>query len=87
MDCAFPCGDDVRNEFVLGSMCFGEAFKIEGKVYEAVPEDYELVKRFMTLHEDLLGQGKIRSHPTDVRLGIEGILGGGGGARVEGGED
>lgn len=73
MGCDFP-RDDVRNEFPLGYTSFGETFEIEGQIYDAVPGDYKLAKSFIALCEDLLEEGKIRSHPADVRLGIEGII-------------
>jgi hypothetical protein len=82
MGCDFP-RDDVRNEFILGYTSFGEVFEIEGQAYDVVPEDYELAKSFSTLCEVLLEQGKIRAHPADVRVGIEGILGGNAGLEAQ----
>ena len=75
MGCEFP-RDDVRNIFFLGYTMSGELFEIEGQVWDAVPEDAELGKRFVALAEKLLQEGKIRPHPADVRVGIEGILDG-----------
>ena len=68
--------DDVRNVFFLGYTIGGEVFEIEGQVWDTVPEDYELGKKFIALAEKLLEDGKIRPHPADVRVGIEGILDG-----------
>jgi hypothetical protein len=68
--------DDVRSVFFLGYTIGGEPFEIEGEVWDAVPEDFELAKRFFALTEELLEEGKVRPHPADVRVGMEGILGG-----------
>jgi len=68
---------DVKNVFFLGYTITGEAFEIEGERWDAVPEDFELAKRFMVLGEKLLGKQLIRGHP--VRLGeggLGGVLGG-----------
>jgi hypothetical protein len=68
---------EVKNVFFLGYTIIGEAFEIEGERWDAVPEDFELAKRFMVLGEKLLGAGLIKGHP--VRLGqwgLGGVLGG-----------
>lgn len=75
MGIEFPRGD-VRNVFFLGYTIGGEIFEIEGQVFDAVPEDAELGKKFIALAEELLKEGKIRPHPVDVRVGIENILDG-----------
>jgi hypothetical protein len=67
---------DVRNDFFLGYTLGGEEFEIEGQVWPAVPEDFELGKKFMSIAEKLLEQGNIQPHPADIRVGIENILGG-----------
>ncbi|CZR61994.1 related to zinc-binding oxidoreductase ToxD [Phialocephala subalpina] len=72
----FPCSD-VENIFFLGYTMSGEAFEIEGEKWDAVPEDYELGKKFISFSEKLLEEGVVRGHP--VRMlegGLEGILGG-----------
>ncbi len=66
--------EDVRNIFFLGYTALNEEFEIEGEVWPAVPEDFELAKNFCDLAEKLLEQGKIKPHPASVRRGIEGIL-------------
>lgn len=66
----------MRNDFFLGYTLGGEEFEIEGQVWPAVPEDFELGKKFMSVAEKLLEEGKIRPHPVDARVGIETILGG-----------
>ncbi|KAG0650013.1 ACT-toxin biosynthesis S2 [Hyphodiscus hymeniophilus] len=68
--------EDVKNVFFLGYTLGGEVFEIEGEVWPAVPDDFELSKKFVTLTEKLLEQGKIKPHPADVRDGIENILDG-----------
>jgi len=63
--------------FFLGYTVSGEAFEIEGERWEAVPEDFELAKRGMSLAEELVGRGVIKAHPAKVMEGgLEGILGG-----------
>lgn len=68
--------DDVKNVFYLGYTVMNEAFEIEGEVWPADEEDFELGKKFFSLTEKLLEQGIIKSHPLSMRQGIEGILGG-----------
>ncbi|KUJ08001.1 putative zinc-binding oxidoreductase ToxD [Mollisia scopiformis] len=68
---------DVENIFYLGYTMRGEPFEIEGEKWDAVPEDYELAKRFFAFCEVLLREDLVKGHP--VRLlegGLEGIQGG-----------
>ena len=66
---------DVENVFFLGYTVTGEAFEIEGERWDAVPEDYELAKKFYSLTEKLLEQGKLKTHVAEVRDGgLRGIL-------------
>lgn len=51
----------------------GEAFDKFGSHMESRPEDFEFAKRFTSLTEDLLAQGKLRPHP--LRLGKSGLQG------------
>lgn len=67
---------DVRNVFFLWYTVTGEAFEIEGGHWPAVPEDFELMKKFVVLTEKLLEQGLLKTHPAKVRDGLEGILDG-----------
>lgn len=47
------------------------------KTYPAVPEDYEFMKRFSALAEELLKDGKIKVHPLRVEgEGLKGVLDG-----------
>ena len=67
--------EDVKNVFFLGYSISGEQYEIEGKVWPAVPEDFELGKRFFGLIEKLLENGLIRNHPARViDGGFSGIL-------------
>ncbi|KAE8452329.1 hypothetical protein EG329_001029 [Mollisiaceae sp. DMI_Dod_QoI] len=68
MGIPFP-RSDVTNIFFLGYTVRGEAFEIEGERWEAVPEDFELGKRFMGLCENLLREGKIKPHPVKMLEG------------------
>jgi hypothetical protein len=69
--------EDVRNVFFLGYTLTGEAFEIEGKLWLAVPEDFELAKKFNSVVEKLLEQGLIKNHPVSMRDGgLDAILGG-----------
>ena len=68
---------DVKSIFFLGYTLAGEAFEFEGTTWPAVPEDFELGKKFFTLTETLLGKGLIKPHPTSVREGgLGGVLDG-----------
>lgn len=74
MDIAFP-RPDIKNVFFLGYTVSGEKFEIEGKVWEAVPEDFELTKKMMVLGEKLVEERRIKAHPSRVMEGgLEGIL-------------
>jgi hypothetical protein len=64
---------DVRNVFYLGYTLLGDEFEIEGEIFPAAPEDYELGKKFTTLVGTLLEEGSIRPHPSEARYGIENI--------------
>lgn len=66
----------MKSIFFLGYTIGGEPFEIEGQVWDAVPEDYELAKAFFALTEKLLEEVIVTPHPADVRVGMEEILGG-----------
>jgi len=69
--------EDVKSVFFLGYSVSGEAFHFQGQEWPAVPEDYELAKRFGSLAEELLEQRKIKPHPAAVRDGgLEAIMAG-----------
>ncbi|TVY75999.1 Protein TOXD [Lachnellula suecica] len=68
---------DVESVFFLGYTALGESYMYGGEEWPVVPEDYELVKKFLTLSESLLEEGKIIPHPSAIRHGgLEGILNG-----------
>jgi hypothetical protein len=68
---------DVKHIFFLGYTITGETFEFEGETWDAVPEDFELAKRFYVLGEKFLEAGVIRGHPVRLMQGsLEGILGG-----------
>jgi len=69
--------EDVKSIFFLGYSVSGEVFYFQGQEWPASPEDYELVKMFGTLAEELLEKRKIKPHPAAVRAGgLEAILAG-----------
>lgn len=71
-----PPRADVRHIFFLAYTVWGEDFEIEGEVWPAVPEDFELMKKFAVLTEKLLEAELLKPHPAKVRDGLENILGG-----------
>jgi hypothetical protein len=71
-----PPRADVRHIFFLGYTVSGEAFEIEGETWPAVPEDFELMKRFAVVAEKLLKARLVKPHPAKVREGLENILDG-----------
>jgi hypothetical protein len=76
MGIGFP-RKDVKNVFFLGYTATGEAFEIEGELWPAVPEDFELAREFTSLVEKLLEQGLIKNHPVSMQDGgLDAILGG-----------
>ncbi|KAF5867476.1 putative zinc-binding oxidoreductase protein [Botrytis fragariae] len=67
--------DDVRNIFFLGYSVTGEEYEIEGEVWPAAPEDFELGKKAFALLERLLENGLIKNHPVKIMHGgLKGIL-------------
>lgn len=70
----------IPRENVIYSSSFlmtflGEAFDKFGMHMEARPEDFEFAKDFATLVEELLSQGKLKSHPLSVSGGgLQGIV-------------
>ncbi|KAF7912634.1 uncharacterized protein EAF01_001655 [Botrytis porri] len=61
--------DDVSNIFFLGYSITGEEYEIEGEVWLAAPEDFELGKRAFLLLERLLEKALIKNHPVKVMHG------------------
>ncbi|KAF7894992.1 hypothetical protein EAF00_006806 [Botryotinia globosa] len=65
----------VKNVFFLGYSVTGEEYEIEGEVWPATPEDFELGKGAFVLFERLLENGLIKNHPMKIMNGgLKGIL-------------
>lgn len=68
---------DVESKFPLGYTIEGKRFIFNGEEWPAMPEDFELGKKFVALTEELLKAKAIKTHPVDLREGgIDGILSG-----------
>lgn len=66
--------EDVKSVFFLGYTALGEAYIYDGQEWPIVEKDYEFVKSFMGLAEQILADRKIVPHPAGVRSGgLEGI--------------
>jgi len=69
--------EDVKSAFFLGYTALGEVYIYGGEEWPVVEKDYELVKRFMGLAEQIIMDRKIIPHPAGLRSGgLEGIPGG-----------
>ena len=54
---------------------FNDPFTIDGEDIPAVPEDFEFAKKFFGITEQLLQEGKLRTHPEKIGpKGLEGAL-------------
>ncbi|KAH7403437.1 putative zinc-binding oxidoreductase ToxD [Cadophora sp. MPI-SDFR-AT-0126] len=68
---------DVETIFFLAYTVSGEEFEMEGEVWPASKEDNLLARRFVGVCDELLREGRIKTHPVSKREGgLEGILGG-----------
>ncbi|KAI9727308.1 MAG: hypothetical protein M1828_006927 [Chrysothrix sp. TS-e1954] len=68
---------DVKQNMTLGYTQLGEAFSFFGNEVPAKPEDFEFAKKFWTLAEKLVAEGKIKAKHPDVRSGgLNGVFGG-----------
>jgi NADPH:quinone reductase-like Zn-dependent oxidoreductase len=66
---------DVSSVFTLAYTAFGETFDLFGKSWTADEEELAFSARFWSLAQELLEQGKIKTHPVEVREGgLEGVL-------------
>jgi hypothetical protein len=61
--------EDVKSVFFLGYTALGEAYIYDGQEWPIVEKDYEFVKSFMGLAEQILADRKIVPHPAGVRSG------------------
>ena len=54
---------------------FNDAFEKGGNKTPAMPEDFDFAKKFFGITEDLLAEGKLKTHPEKVGPnGLEGVL-------------
>lgn len=60
---------DVKTALTMGYSFLGEPWQIMHMKGGADPEAFEAAVRFAELSEGLLGEGKLKTHPTDVRMG------------------
>jgi NADPH:quinone reductase-like Zn-dependent oxidoreductase len=68
---------DITNVSTLAYTAIGETFTKGTKKHEGNPADLEFATKFWKLAGDYLAEGKVKTHPIDVREGgLEGILGG-----------
>ena len=58
----------------LAYTAFGETFWFEGGDFTANAEDYNFAVTFSGLVEGLLEQGKIKTHPMKLGVGLEHVL-------------
>lgn len=67
--------EDAENKNTLMYTLFGETFHKGENEYKANGEEFEFGREFMKECEGLVGEGKVRAHPVDVREGgLEGVL-------------
>ncbi|CBX96210.1 hypothetical protein IAQ61_001387 [Plenodomus lingam] len=62
--------EDVKHSFTFAYTSLGEKYNDR---FPASQEDYEFGKKFWAQAEDLINSGKIKTHPTEVRKGLEGV--------------
>lgn len=66
--------DDVETVSTLMYTIFGEHFKFGGlNEIPAIPEDFEYTKKFLSLAEKLIADGRVKSHR--VKIGADGLKG------------
>jgi len=61
--------EDIKSIFFLAYTAMGRVFSYEGEDWPLVPGDYDIAKQVIVIAEELLEQGKIKSHPATVRDG------------------
>jgi NADPH:quinone reductase-like Zn-dependent oxidoreductase len=70
-----PDRSDINFQFVMGVLYFNAPFKIQDQVPPAPPELFQGAVDFVKVAEQLLAEGKIKTHPKDVRKGrLRGVL-------------
>lgn len=72
-----PDRSDIDFQVVMGVLYFNAPFKFQDQVLPAPPELFQGAVEFAKVAEQLLAEGKIKPHPTEVREGcLEGVLNG-----------
>ena len=61
--------DDVKTTFTLGYTALGETYH----EWPASQTDYEFTSKFFKSAQDLINSGKIKTHPAEIRGGLEGV--------------
>lgn len=61
---------DVKTNFTFAYTAIGEAYN---EKFPASQPDYEFGARFWKVAEELINSGKIKTHPVEVRSGLEGV--------------
>lgn len=74
-DAPFP-RKEIQPKVTLMYTMFGEHFKKYGGDFPASVDDYEFAKKWTSLAEKLIAEGKIKPQPKRVGTGLEGILDG-----------
>jgi len=69
--------EDVETHTTIMYTSFGEDYTKRGNTTPAKPEDFEFMKKFVSVAQKLIDDGKIKPHSIDLRSkGIDGILDG-----------
>jgi len=72
-----PTRDDVDVVMTLAYTIVGEEFTFGGRKIPAKPQDFEFGKKWWSVAQKLLYEGKIKPHRVEVRQGgLDGILSG-----------
>lgn len=72
-----PDRSGIDFHLVMGVLYFNAPFKFQDQILEAQKELFNGAVRFARVAKRLLEEGKIRTHPKDVRKGgLRGVLGG-----------
>ncbi|KXT03772.1 hypothetical protein AC578_760 [Pseudocercospora eumusae] len=70
-----PGRDGVDQGFTLMYTIFNEAFSKAGRETPAKQEDFDFAKKFFNITQNLLAEGKLKTHPEKVgEKGLEGAL-------------
>lgn len=69
--------DKVENKSTLAYTAIGEAFQFGPQQFPAIPPHFDFAKKFWTISEKLLADGKVKVHQHAVNeggSGLEGVL-------------